>query len=369
MAKHYYYYFFSFIGENVADDEEKTLAEFGLHDSCTLFLELGKVASSQRITLHAAAITGNDVTTVKVNPYQPGKRSAEVVLDVSPVSTVRDLRDRLGCLFHNLSPGWTLASPVSSQEQSANAMVESNQSTTHAPNPSFRLRRATLLGDGDTLLFEVGSKGEALTLTAAEISTGSMVLLEEGEVPIKGLLSFSLFLWSVVPFKPVEIGSETASECMGDDSPKDENATVGSAATTPVAMDVNAGDSGGGGMTVIDMTQVPASAPVQVVVDSKPEEVVAVERALAQHLLSLGDIVCHEDKFVSDLQSLVFKAITEMIPEKRAVAFHDGKWLTIKLFTIPSLFIVYPSPKNELLLYTSIIFYLHLYFHLYYYIF
>jgi len=317
----------------VADNEEKTLAEFNLHDNCTLFLELSKEASSKKITIRAVAVVGNDTTIVKVNPNKPGKRSSEIALEVSPVTSVRDLRDRLGCLFYNLSPGWTHVSP--SLPSGATTVTSAGQSTNaDSTKPSYRLCKTTLLDESESLLFEVGAKGEDLTLEAVGITSDSLLLLEEGEVPVKGLLSFSLFLWSQVPFKSVEMMSDNMSESMCK-----ESATVASAATTTPASITTAGvivdTKDIDGAPIIGVTQVQARMPESVpvpgpVIDSvRPEEILTVERTCGQHLLPLGDVACHEDKLVSDLQNLVFKAVAEMSQEKRVVAFPDGKYLVI----------------------------------------
>lgn len=280
-----------YLGENVADDEDKSLAEFGLHDNCTLFLELGKLASTQIITIQAASITGNDTRTPKVNPLQPGKRSAESDFDIPLRMTVIELRDMLGCHFHKLNPGWTLTrSPESSAVTGLSELAA----------PSYRLRSTDMLGNSAKLLFEEGNKGEAVTLESAGIIGGSILLLEEGDVPIRGQLTVTVYLWSLAPFKPIPTAAPSDSGSnRGDNTPKD---------TAQIE----------GGVEVVDATEVEPG---------KPDEIETVERTRRQHLHLLGDISIHEDKNMGDLQSQVFRLMTELSAESRAVVF-EGMFIS-----------------------------------------
>jgi hypothetical protein len=237
-------------------DETLQVYESGLHDGAVVTLELSKPNTTANLSLKVTHVVGNS-HEFKNTMSEAGVTVREIELNVSMKESVTNLRDLLGVMFCNYVPGWSSDSQY-----------------------YHRLRKTTLLGDPSELITEVDEKGDHVLLESCGLESSTMIRFEDGHLPIKGMNTYKLFLWSKNSF-PSKTSSILCSETSKSTSLKSlPNDT--------------------------DEVQI-----LETKAESQEKILQEIENKRSSHLLSLGEVTCHEDKTVTDLHELVYTKVKD----------------------------------------------------------
>ena len=101
------------VGENtsttsyVLQEENATLTAAGIKDDTTVTVERSRTGPAGQVTLRCCVVQGNDTSTFRHNPQQPGERCVDLELTVSTSMTITDLRDLVGHELLTFNCGWT----------------------------------------------------------------------------------------------------------------------------------------------------------------------------------------------------------------------------------------------------------------------
>lgn len=289
-------------GEGIVDEGSKSLLDAGLHNNVNLTLELGKRPFADIITLKICRVEGND-TDAKSNPSYQGMRKPAIDMEVETSSTIHSLKDRIGCELLNLEPGWSDWTLTTAHDFDGIIHKNGNDKSNNivdviarSPKHHFRLRKTDWLGEAGDILPEVNDKGELVTVDTIGLQVGSLVLFEHGDVPIKGMLRFNLFLWTLNPVAiiPSDTDKKKESSNVHDD--------------------------------------------VEIV--EKPTVVEAIENQRKQYLVALGSVTFHESKALFDLQRKVFELLTQLKSDTTKLLDEGITILSNKCL------IIYPDTSN-----------------------
>jgi hypothetical protein len=254
-------------------------------------VELGKKPRPDIIDLRVMDVSGND-PDAKFNPLIPGTRGPQVLLVQIPLNTpIKLLKEMIGCRIHGFPPGWTDSDADNELESGANTGQDSTSINFSFAGLRYRLRRTNWQDEAGDLLLEKGDKGELLTIASVGLQTDTLLLFEEGDLPVRGMQTFTLFLWIPSPSY-----DKTESE-ISQSTVASFSSEVGH--TVAAKSGVNGKDK-----TKMDDDEV-------IVMDTppKPRIIEIIENQRLQHLLRIGSIKCHEDKTLLDLQQVVYESL------------------------------------------------------------
>lgn len=193
-------------GENLLDDERKTIYDFGLTSKSSIFIEQGKPPQQDMLMLKVTLVEGND-RNPKYNSTQPGIFSSEIEIEVPFTFSVTALKELIGSqlLPQRLSEGWTFQEtsrrdPIAIKPILKISSLESEEEASEGDSEvlynAYRLRMSNWQRDAGDLIDEVDELGEVITLkNAAGLVNGSMIFFEEGLTPPKGMISHKICLW------------------------------------------------------------------------------------------------------------------------------------------------------------------------------
>lgn len=249
------------VGEDIIETEMLSLLENGILTNVELFIEKGKVSTNDVVIIRVVAVSGND-RSPKYNAAMPGTRGKEVELEIPTNCTIRRLRELAGTALLDLPEGWT-------------------DSKAH----KLRLRNTIHLGDPGEILLEVNEKNASilLTVTDAKLMHRPLLLLEEGEVPIKGMLDLSIVLWlpHLIPSIPPDAMPQPT-----------ESAPASTAAD------------------VVDLSQ---DNEIEILDDTQTAIVKEVERARERHLVYLSSLKLPDTSTLQTLHEAVHNILKQNI--------------------------------------------------------
>ncbi len=275
------YIFFILTGVDVIELESWSLLDSGIKDGHTLYLESGKMSSDNMLLVRVALVQGND-QCLKFNPKQPGDVLQHVEIPISMSSSVKDLRDLAGTLLLDYPKGWTdsFASLATGDDDD---------------DKMYRLRHTKHLEDRGELLSETTDKGGIIIVENSNISGGRLLLLEQGNIPIKGLITFSFMMWNPTPFEIdtsllATAGVTEITSCDVDDS------SIKSSKET-VVINIEEKDQA---IVIHDQAEEQ---------DELETQIAAVDLIRRRQLIPLGQVMCHDSKALADLQNIIFQRL------------------------------------------------------------
>ena len=96
----------------VLQDENVTVTAAGLRDDTIVTIERSRTGPAGQVKLRCYLVQGNDTTTFRHNPQQPGERMFELDVLAATTMTIADLRDLVGQTLLQYVCGWSIPPPV-----------------------------------------------------------------------------------------------------------------------------------------------------------------------------------------------------------------------------------------------------------------
>ena len=156
-------------GDGLLTKEGLSVTDCGLAEGSALSLELSSLPTDDIITLRLCVVVGNDIAT-KHNPARAGTRGKEVSVQVMTGDALGSVREKV---------------------------LAMDEIRVYENSPHTRLRGTNWAGECGELLEELDSDtGGCITvgdaIDSGKLKPGDLLLIEEGRVPIKGILNIKV---------------------------------------------------------------------------------------------------------------------------------------------------------------------------------